>query len=72
MTDIPANIESYKAGGKALENAGQGKATNPHPPQTARARAWDNGYLDRQKLHANRDGDLSQKRATLRLPEIKD
>lgn len=69
---VQANIESYKAGAKAVGDAGQGKATNPHPPQTARARSWDNGYLDRQKLHANRDGDLSRKRATLHLPKIKD
>jgi hypothetical protein len=72
MKNAPANSESYKAGAKACGDAVQQKATNPHPPQTARARTWDNGYLDRQKLNANRDGDLSRKRATLHLPKIKD
>jgi hypothetical protein len=72
MKKVLANIESYKAGAKACGDAGQQKATNPDPPQTARARTWDNGYLDQQKLHANRDGEQSRERATLRLPKMKD
>ena len=72
MKKAPANIESYKAGAKACGDAGQQKSTNPHPPQTARARTWDNGYLDQQKLHANRDGEQSRERATLHLPKMKD
>ncbi|MGO4441386.1 hypothetical protein [Rhizobium sp. RAF56] len=72
MKKVLANIESYKAGAKACGDAGQQKATNPHPPQTARALTWDNGYLDQQKLHANRDGEQSRERATLRLPKMKD
>jgi hypothetical protein len=67
---VQAKIGSYQARAKA--DAGQGKATNPPPPQTARARTWDNGYLDGQKLNAGGDGDLSRKRATLHLPKFKD
>lgn len=70
MINVQAKIENDEAGAEA--DAGQGKATNPHPPQTARARTWDNVYLDRQEFNANRDGDLPRKRATLHLPKIKD
>lgn len=72
MKTTLANVESYKAGAKAFGDAGRDKATNPHPSQTAKARTWEHGYLDRQKLQANRDGDQSRKRATLHLPKIKD
>jgi hypothetical protein len=62
----PENIECYKAGAKAYCD-GEGGITNPHPPESAEAGTWDDGYLDRQKLNANRDGDLSRKRAIRRL-----
>lgn len=72
MKKAPANMASYKAGAKAQENTRQQKATNPHLPHSAESHTWEHGYLDRQKLQANRNGDLSRRRATLHLPKIKD
>jgi len=66
MKKTPANIECYKAGAKACSEAKQG-AINPHTPESAEARAWDNGYLDRQKRSASRDAGEYQKRDTLHL-----
>lgn len=69
MKKTSANAECYKAGAKAYGD-GTGEAINPHPAESRAARTWDDGYLDRQKLSTNRDGDLSRKRATLRLPRV--
>ncbi len=66
MTKMSATSECYKAGAKACVDGHHG-ATNPHPPESAQAGMWDAGYLDRQKLHAYRDADLSRKRAMRNL-----
>ncbi|WP_454858155.1 hypothetical protein [Rhizobium binxianense] len=66
---MAANTEYYKAGAKACIDGEHG-ATNPHPPESAQAAMWDAGYLDRQKLHAYRDANLSRRGAMRNLNRV--
>jgi hypothetical protein len=66
---MTAKAQSYKAGAKAFSLDGV-KAKNPHPTHAEGSKSWEHGYLDSQKLRANRDGDAFRKRAILHLAQI--
>jgi hypothetical protein len=69
MKKLTNTAQSYKAGAKAyLRN--DGSAKNPHSESADGHKSWEHGYLDRQKLNANSDGDASRKRAMLRIARI--
>jgi hypothetical protein len=69
MKKLNAAAKSYESGANAYFEK-KTDAGNPHAADTSLSKSCEHGYLDRQKLDANRDVVASRKRATLHIIQI--